>query len=183
MGLFFCARIASMNAIQVAESFLDVRETQGKNRSAEIDAFNRFAEATLGSPWCASFVSYCLNKAGAGPDGFRCPSTTQIKGWAKLRGRFFKDPDELLKCHGALFGWTNPDGVHGHIGFIGQRYTDLDTGKVVAIGTVEGNTDGSGGRDGDGVYQRTRSLEEEDADHEYWFVDLSGIPGCDYWKQ
>jgi len=181
MGLFFYVRMRAMNAIQAAESFLNVRE-HGKNRGTEIDAFNLYTGAAMGSPWCASFVSFCLFKAKAGDHGFKSASTLQIKQWAKTRSRLFKDPEELLKCHGALFGWTGPDGVHGHVGFVGQRYTDLDTGKVVAIGTVEGNTDGSGGRDGDGVYQRTRTLEEDEKDHDYWFVDLSGIPGCDYWK-
>lgn len=160
-----------------------IRETHGKNRSPYLDDLARRFGVPLGSPYCAMFVSDCMRLAGAGPANFPKTAGSQaILSWARLKNRSFTDPDRLLRCTGALFGWTNPDGKFGHVGFVDGRLTDA-AGKVVAIRTAEANTSPqTKDRDGEGAFHLKRTVLELQQ-RRYWFVDLTEIPGGAFWDQ
>jgi len=95
-------------------------------------------------PWCATFVSWVALRSGAAALYPRTASCDLGAAWFKDRGEFSDTPrgpgDQVF------FG-TPRDLVH--------------TGLVVSfdadtITTIEGNTNDSGSREGDGVYRKVR---------------------------
>lgn len=153
-----------------------LRETNGPNRSPEIDAINTFVGNELGDPYCAAGVCWCFHEAGA--SGFpKTGSAKAIRDHFIASGHLSLNPNAMLHWKGALFGWTNEDG-HGHIGFVRGRLTNAE-GEVVAIETAEYNTSAAGSRDGEGAYWLTRLVNSP---HCLWFLDTSGIPGGAGWE-
>lgn len=96
--------------------------------------------------WCATFVSYCAYKAGAGalyPCTASCATGVE---WFKKDGRWSEYP-----AVGAQVFYGSGGGDH--------------TGLVVSytadtITTVEGNTNTNGSAEGDGVYLKTRQRRD-----------------------
>lgn len=189
-----------MNALDVAKSLIgrdagygegiDL-EVDGRNRGPLIDRMNTYVGNPMGSPYCAAGVSYCFRESE-----LKLPvsefaelvrfvksgGSQTLKAKAKARGKLFTDPQKLLHCRGALFGWTNPDGAHGHIGFVGERFTDGDM-RVVAIGTWEFNTSpATMNRDGEGGYHLKRTIASLSERHpNFWFIDVSDNVGGQWW--
>lgn len=161
-----------------------VREST-KNRSAEIDAFNKLVGIPMGSPYCASCLSYCFHKFASPADhlghGFPSSGSSQaIKRAFRERGLYSEDPQDILEWKGALGGWTNKDKVHGHIFMISHRLTNAQ-GKLLRIGTAEANTSAAtGGRDGEGCFELTREIPV-DRGHRLWFLRCDGIKGGAWW--
>ena len=103
-----------------------------------------------GSPWCAMFVSWVLDKAGvAGYKHAYTPAGAEI---FRKQGRFFtSDPKP-----GDVVYFDFPDSLARiqHVGFV-----EKDGGS--SITTIEGNTpsgDAGSQDNGDGVYRRTRPV-------------------------
>lgn len=188
-----------MTALDVAKSIIGsdvgygegvVLETDGRNRGPFIDKVNAYVAIPMGSPYCAASVSWCFRKSElAAPASeftelvrfVKSGSSQVLKAKAKARGKLFTDPQKLLDCKGALFGWTNADGAHGHIGFVGERLTDC--GRVIAIGTWEFNTSpGTMQRDGEGGYHLKRNIAKVRETHpNLWFIDVSDTVGGRWW--
>lgn len=167
-----------------------VLEVAGSNRGPWIDEANHYVAIPMGSPYCAASVSLCFRKSElASPASefaelvrfAKSGGSQTLKAKAKARGKLFTDPQKLLTCKGALFGWTNRDGAHGHIGFVGERLTE--DGRVVAIGTWEFNTSpATMGRDGEGGYHLKRTIDALRAAHpQFWFIDVSDNVGGRWW--
>ena len=112
-----------------------------------------------GAAWCAMFVSYCMNKAGAGAlikGAQTAKGSAQVsafvrhaqkKKWAKIA------PSKATTGDIVIFDF--PGGYEtDHVGFIRKP-----SGKSV-IYTIEGNTSGGAGSqsNGGGVYKRDRSF-------------------------
>jgi hypothetical protein len=161
---------------------LHVAETGGNNRGPLVDVFEQFVHVPLGSSWCAAFASYCFHKTYADDphlSGKLFPysgGSQAILHSFRFAGLVSDDPQDLLKWRGALFVWTDPDGVHGHIGFITGRLTD-DGGKVVAVETIEGNAGpGSGG-----VVALRRIVPVTQEGHRMHFLDTSSFMGGAWW--
>jgi len=109
-------------------------------------------------PWCAAFVCWVVAEAirrghGPGPRP-RSASVREIVKWARRNGSgaqifspTFREPQagDLVWF---TFGGLNPN----HIEIVCKR------GGANRIGTIGGNTNMQGGREGNGVYERTRSL-------------------------
>jgi hypothetical protein len=137
--------VAANEIIKVAESYLNVRE-DGYNRSPEIDIWNGFTGVELGSPYCASFVSWVHHIAGV-----KAP----VSAWA---------PDQV-SSHNVQFSEVKSGDVFGiyfpskkrvaHVGFVKKM-----SGSFLL--TVEANTSpdavagSNSDRDGQGVYSRRR---------------------------
>lgn len=97
-----------------------------------------------GQPWCAVFVSWVALKAGVPAIFPRTASCDVAAQWFKDRGQWSDVPrgpgDQVF--YGTLSDQT-------HTGVL----IDFDASVIV---TVEGNTNTSGSREGDGVYRKTR---------------------------
>jgi cell wall-associated NlpC family hydrolase len=109
-------------------------------------------------PWCAMFVSYCFNKAGAG----KLVAASSAKGFASCSAAvsWFKAKKRLVSTRNAqpgdivfmnFSGTKSPD----HVGIV----VSVDK-KAKVLHTIEGNTvnpNGTGDQvNGDGVYFKTR---------------------------
>jgi hypothetical protein len=114
-----------------------------------------------GAPWCAVFLSYCLDKAGfehIKPNAARWAYCPYFLADARARryGLQVVHPHEVEKGTIALFDWDN-DGVPDHIGFCTDKVLDGE------VPTVEGNTSftSSGSQsNGGAVAARTRSVSD-----------------------
>ena len=51
-------------ALQIAQSQKGVREIGGANRGPQVDQYLAAAKVAPGNPWCASFITWSLEKAG-----------------------------------------------------------------------------------------------------------------------
>jgi hypothetical protein len=60
--------------VEAARAMIHLQETDGENRSAEIDMMHRVTGVGMGEPWCMSFVQSCL--------ACRAP------GWRRLAAHF-----------------------------------------------------------------------------------------------
>lgn len=128
-----------------------MRELTGNNDGVEVAAFLASVGLKEGPPWCAAFPHWCYRQCGSVPEPARNfamaanwhPKKCRI--WQKgqpLKGRISRPGD-----HFALY-YDHLNRI-GHTGFIKEETDDY-------LITVEGNTDGSGSREGDGVYIRKR---------------------------
>lgn len=124
----------------------------GNNRGTFVERLLARVGLGGGYPWCAAFVSSVLQDAGvkAGPKIGRAAVRNWEK-WAHTNGRLIK-LDQVKP--GDLFFWINPNGT-GHIGIVEAVKWSQAT-HTTMIYTIEGNTNSSGSREGDGVYRKTR---------------------------
>lgn len=187
-----------MTAKDIAKRYAEMplRETGGQNRSPDIDKFNLSAGVPLGSPYCASGLSFCF-RACAKLNVIRFPYTASSQAMRKefeRRGKFTWNAELMKRWGGAIGGWTNDDGVHGHVFLITERLTDRH-GDVVGIRTIEFNSNLIGDREGDGCFELTRRMGAdgnwyvEDKNgrltgigRKIWFCDVTGFPGGVWWK-
>lgn len=128
------------NLIAVAEAELWVREATGHNDGKRVEEYLATVRLKKGEPYCAAFVSWVFKEAG-----YAAPRT----GWSPS-----------LFPYGRVVKAAAPGNVFG-IYFPALKriaHCGLVTGvKGNWIETIEGNTNGSGGREGDGVYRRLRN--------------------------
>jgi hypothetical protein len=128
---------AGLAALQVAESQVGVTEQPpGSNDGPQIAEYRTATQgAYAGAPWCAYFVSWCANRAGApiGDHGQGLGSVAEITDWARSTGRLTQTPapGELI-----LFGTE-------HVGIVKSVNADG------SLTTVEGNAS-------NGVREETR---------------------------
>lgn len=178
-----------MNALSHAQAYVDakLRERNWKNRSSDIDKFNRFVGNRMGDPYCAAGVSYCFHLAkeklsDPGRTFPYCGASQGIKRYFKRLAFYSENAEDLKNWKGALFGWTLPDGAHGHIGFVKGRLTD-PCGNVIAIQTLEFNTSAaSGERDGEGAFRLHRTVPI-DRGHRLWFLNTTEFVGGRWLKK
>lgn len=99
-------------------------------------------EWSQGQAWCATFVSWVALRAGV-PDLYpRTASCDVARAWFRERKRYSEYP-----AIGAQVFFGTPSDAN-HTGIV-IGFTDTQ------ITTVEGNTNESGSREGDGVYVKT----------------------------
>lgn len=115
---------------------LGVRET-APNRGPWIDECLRFVglNPANGYPWCAASLVWCAYQGGV-----RLKKTASVGAlwrWAVANGRSLKDPEV-----GCAFVHLRPDGK-GHCGIV----SSLDWYHGT-IGTISGNTNEEGSREG-----------------------------------
>jgi lysozyme family protein len=151
--------------VAAAEEREHIREQPpGSNRGPRVDEYLRAAglDPTRGSyAWCASFVVWCFERAAralglASP----VPRTAGVHDmWQKAGRAGFRripcevavaDPGQLRPGH--VFFIDTGRG-HGHVGLV----AGCEGGTIA---TIEGNTNELGGREGIGVFARTRPVRQ-----------------------
>jgi hypothetical protein len=130
--------------VAVARAHIGVRE-EGRNRGRMIDAYIRATglDPEGEHPWCAAFCVYCLQQVRRITG---CPRTWIRSARVIDHVQFARSCKQLTSSdvEGLLVARMKPSHMGIYIG--GGR-------------TVEGNTDPSGSREGDGVYLRSRGIE------------------------
>jgi hypothetical protein len=125
--------------VQLAENEIGVKEKTGKNDGPRVEEYLRTVGLMRGQPWCAALLSWIYAEAG----------------FAKPRSGWSPDlfPSARL-ARSALPG--NVLGIYfaeyrriAHVGLIINQEGDW-------INSVEGNTNITGSREGDGVYAKKR---------------------------
>lgn len=98
-------------------------ESEGDNRAFRIDAWNRRAGAPLGSPWCASFASWCISVDGL-PDV--CEASALALG-RRLRETTLILPGDVM--------WFATGASAGHCGIV----IGIGPGEVACVEGNHGN--------------------------------------------
>lgn len=138
-----------------------VRE-EGRNGGARVLEYLAAAGVHFEAAWCASFVTWCLIQTGVTrkelpTNPASCCTWLQ---WAKGLKRAHQDVKQVRR--GDIFLWCKASSWTGHIGYVVKVFK---VGPVAWISTIEGNTDGDGSREGDGVHRRTRMVRSN-----IWFI-------------
>lgn len=160
------AKQAAIDCIEAAT--LCIRETNGNNRGKWVETYQRAAEPPVppGTAWCACFAAFRYKRAA---EKLKLPIpknhcfsayTPDWKNWAIKNGLWITDdqaeakPSLVQPGDCALFYRPKLDGGRiGHIGIVTAVHS-------WGVETVEGNTNGGGSRDGDGVYAKHREWWE-----------------------
>lgn len=148
--------------VALAQSQVGVREVpRNSNRGKRVQEYQAatWLEGT-GWAWCAAFICWLVMRSleDTGikpPTGFQRPRTAgawDFENWAsKMAGKGVErfeagtkpiEPGDIL-----VFTFS-------HIGLAERPQ------KGGSVSTIEGNTDGSGSREGGGVYRQTRKLSQ-----------------------
>jgi len=128
----------------------------GNNGGARIREYQSATWLEPGSwAWCAAFICWLIRELIGSGESFSRPRTAgawDFENWARDNAgkgvRLLKPrPDDILPGDIVIFTFS-------HIG--------LAVGKSAngTIATVEGNTDGDGSNEGDGVYRKTRKISQ-----------------------
>lgn len=139
--------------LAVAKFFIDSGYQEGPNNDTVMGKWYGLNF----NPWCAMFVSYCFNKAGAG----YAVATQNKKGFASCSAgsSYFRKLKQWVKLEDAqpgdivFFDWEL-NGDPDHVGIVVKN----DPKKKIMI-TYEGNTAGNARgsqSNGDGAYRKER---------------------------
>ena len=137
--------------LETATIEVGTRELTGNNDGERVELYITTSGFSKDSqiPWCAAFVYWCYLNCGIDVD-VRYPAFSPA---------YFPRERIVWSGNGAYKGKVQPGDLAGfyyaglnrigHVAIIVQVYSTFFV-------TVEGNTNGSGGREGDGVYFRKR---------------------------
>ncbi|MDQ7818832.1 MAG: hypothetical protein RDU14_17525 [Melioribacteraceae bacterium] len=165
--LLLSSAVEGQKHLTIAESFVGVSETTGKNDGPEVEMFLKSVGRRKGDSWCSAFVSYCLTIADVKEPKVRSGLARDFK-----RSKYVIPASEVLRGvktipPGSIVGWEKGNTIFGHIGFV------LTDWKKQYGTTIEGNTS-SGVKgsqsDGDGVYIRSRSIQPANYFRIMWFI-------------
>ncbi len=136
------------SAVQkVYVSYIGTREKSGRNDGPEVEIFLKSVGLGRGNPWCAAFVHFCLERGGV-KNVITAWSPTSLN---KNNLVWFNKKALKTVLAGDVFSLYYPNlGRIGHTGFVNR-----DMGGTYE--SVEGNTNNSLSREGDGVYKKIRS--------------------------
>lgn len=146
---------------QIYTSQIGIRE-QGTNSGPQVLQYLSYVNLPKGNPWCAAFVCWVYGQANVpnprtawSPDLFK-PNRII---WERAENRKVKVESSERTTNnrrpgiGDVFGIYFPDKKRiAHVGFVDQ----WDGTWLI---TVEGNTNVSGNREGDGVYRKRRPVQ------------------------
>lgn len=144
-------------------SVLAVREQGGNNRGLWVERFLRCIGLAPGNPWCVAWCQWRLREAAEALNA-------ALPTWWTRTGSVYKAGNSLWRTAAerqllipgqqrgsvrvgdlALLAWSKP--YPSHVGIVVGFWAD---GVIV----VEGNTNGDGSAEGDGVYKKHRHWSE-----------------------
>ncbi|MFI5452859.1 peptidoglycan-binding protein [Pedobacter sp. UC225_61] len=130
---------AQQEVVAIATSQLGVKETGLNNHGAQVKQYLAYTHLKEGNSWCAAFVSWVFGRAG-----YRQPQTAWSPALFPI-GRQTKSPQP-----GDVLGLYSAEKRRiVHCGLIERTHSDW-------VISIEGNTNGNGSSDGDGVYRKWR---------------------------
>lgn len=157
--------------IQEARRWVGVHE-ESENRGPIVDHIIKSSGGTPGNPWCVSFVRYCVNKVDH-----------EFNNIYVINPALRDSHNILPRTHGVLKLWNDSPSwaktsLVPRLGYIVCWEHFKENGNATGLGhcgivtgivdegrwfvSIEANTsNGSAGidRDGDGIYERTRSVQ------------------------
>lgn len=151
--------------IAEAVSYIGVREVGGENSGEFVKLFQRAVGKAEGEPWCISFIQHCVKKidsltieifkhiqADGSFDLFNSKNPQCALFETEHALTLWKTAIERFQVAepGLIAIWQHGDTASGHGGIV-------ETVEDGFFTTIEGNTNDSGSREGDGVYRKTCS--------------------------
>jgi hypothetical protein len=137
--------------VELAKKQLYVREKTGKNDGVEVEKYLKSVNLKKGDAWCAAFLSWMhleLNipnpESGYSPNWFR--ANVVYRRGEKRMTPFISRPGQVIGLY------IESKGRIGHVGMI-------ESENRLHYNTIEGNTNGAGSDEGDGVYRKIRKKE------------------------
>jgi hypothetical protein len=153
--------------IEIARREVGVREV-GRNSGKRVREYQAACdlakEQPTGWPWCAAFVCWCIQEWGKDKEVLAALKLTaaQFEKWRPKTAAAF-GLEDWAKKRGlqVLFADDIPSLRTGDIVTFDMSHTGLvvDDARGV-IKSIEGNTGASGGREGDGVWDKSRNFKE-----------------------
>lgn len=144
--------------VEIAKLFVGHTEVK-TNRSALIDTVNNHVKNPLGSPYCAAFVYWILDKANVNYD-------TKKSGLARSlvsKKYTFSSSSVLLGINkiqkGDILIWKKGETIFGHTGFAYSNWNGKK-GYTIEANTSSGNNGSQS--NGDGIYKRYREIKPYD---------------------
>ena len=144
--------------IDVAKLFLNHTEVK-PNRSAFIDTLNKHVKSPLGSPYCAAFVYWILDKTDVKYD-------TKKSGLARnlvSKKYSFSSNSVILGINkvqkGDILIWKKGSTIFGHAGFAYSNWNGKK-GYTIEANTSKGSTGSQS--NGNGIYKRYREIRPYD---------------------
>lgn len=141
---------------QIYTSQIGVRE-KPSNSGPQVEKYLKYVYLPKGNSWCAAFVCWVLGEAGLeNPRSGWSPALFGVRHviWDWKQRTRNKEPRTKSQEPGLgdVFGIFFPEkGRIAHVGFVDQ----WDGTWMIS---VEGNTNMSGSREGDGVYRKRRQI-------------------------
>lgn len=141
--------------IEIAKSQLGVTENpRGSNSGKEVDSYLDRIGLKRGNAWCMAFVYWVYDEACKRLN-IKNPLVNTglvMSQWNLVKNSIKADNRQKhMIVPGCLFVMDYHNGK-GHTGIVVSVQDNFIT-------TIEGNTDASGGREGDGVYMRKRKID------------------------
>jgi len=147
--------------IEIAGREVGKKETAGSNRGPDVRKYQAATTLEPGAwPWCAAFVCWCIQQWLADPE---------VKAWLNLKTTTTANWRPKTALAFGLMKWAQarpatvtvlPDTAEPQAGdIVVFDFSHCGIVKGLAGGTmltIEGNTNGAGSREGDGVYVKTR---------------------------
>lgn len=154
-----------------------LRETNGKNRSPDIDNFNARVGAPKGTPYCAS-GGWCAIDDACEALGLKNPlkptaASQDFRRSSYIPAKYLRPANDLAKKGDVGVLQVPGDSSHGHHTTVSE-----DQKKHPLYESVEYNTDAkSGDRDGDGAYEMTRStIDKSSLNAGKLFICFADVP-------
>ncbi len=140
--------------LTIAKSYVGTVEATGHNDGPKIEYIIRRGHGTPGSPYCAYFVTLCIDSAGVTTPSIRSGLARSYKLKTSIPAKDVLIGKTSIPA-GSIVVWERGNTINGHTGFVRKWYTQWGL-------TVEGNTSGgnTGSQsNGDGIWLKSRSIE------------------------
>jgi len=165
---------ATIRLINEAEKHVGIRESGGNNRGPWIKKYLAITGLKEGNPWCAAFQAYIHDHAE-----IPAPTSARVVDWFVSNVVWRSEWGDLqFTAEAGMVGglYYQRQGRLGHIFLVvGQDQNNYYT--------IEGNTNGGGSNDGDGVYRMTRPKKSVAALADYCLSGKDFIDQYDVYLQ
>lgn len=140
--------------LEIAKSYVGTIEATGNNDGPKIEYIIRRGHGAPHSPYCAYFVTLCIDSAGVKLPSVRSGLARSFKLKSSIKA---KDVliGKVTVPPGSIIVWERGNTINGHTGLVRKWYVDWGL-------TVEGNTSGGDAgsqSDGDGFWSKSRNIE------------------------
>lgn len=150
--------------VDIASKYIGViEEPIGSNRGNLIDIWNTAVGVSLGSFWCASFVSAVVREFETSNIDFPLHQSASCDDW--LKQATFKSMITDTPVTGALFLICPTHIDATHIGIVGNKVNGI-------WHTIEGNSNMGGSRNGYAVVNRPNGINRKNITYVNWMSDI-----------
>jgi len=146
--------LPSNKVVEIAKSYNGTKEI-GKNRGEFIDKLNRFTRVPLGSPYCASFVSYVIDSASRLENikyKVKSALAMRLRNKQTYSAKLVLDGKRYPKASEVIV-WQKGKSVFGHAGIVTKDWTSIFGQSIQANTSKTAES-----RDGNGIWIKNAKI-------------------------